>query len=412
MKKVLTLVLALTLAFPCASIAEKQTTSNLEVTIPFSFGSRTGVYTGEIIDGMPDGYGCFRTTNPEGEAWVYIGEFSNCDMNGQGETFWSVGQYQSGIYKNGVLISGTEITSDGRKIVGTFANETDQSGGFVKIYGADDVLFYEGGFSNDVANGYGKLYKDGVLYYEGAFENDRITNGIIYNKDGTASVIGDASKLNVVSSAIDILSVGNNADLIKEAAKSFDINTIINILNEYEDTNVSMAETDNYFVFKADIDIIQELLEHCTISYDSIDKNATVFYKGIEEVTNKINVIPYVKDGKATIRFGFIADDWIFFDRITIAADGMENIDNYYKKTVTDVLNGGKIIEYVDSSLSNAEYVQIQNKTNYIVRFRNKEDGKFLDHSLTPKEVSALMTISTIGQKIEEIYWTCYRWMI
>lgn len=45
---------------------------------------RTGTYTGEVVDGIPNGTGRFDTQNEEGTSWYYDGEFVNGVFQGQG----------------------------------------------------------------------------------------------------------------------------------------------------------------------------------------------------------------------------------------------------------------------------------------------------------------------------------------
>ena len=45
-----------------------------EITLDFSFGTRTGNYSGEIDgNGLPSGQGKFTSKNSDGETWTYEG---------------------------------------------------------------------------------------------------------------------------------------------------------------------------------------------------------------------------------------------------------------------------------------------------------------------------------------------------
>lgn len=117
MKKSLIILLVTLLMLPLASQAESTTVVNQEMTIPFSFGDRTGTYTGELVNGKPEGYGCFRSQNDDGDVWIYLGMFSDDDFNGAGETLWASGKYEKGIYKDGRLTSATSKDAAGSNIV-------------------------------------------------------------------------------------------------------------------------------------------------------------------------------------------------------------------------------------------------------------------------------------------------------
>ena len=84
-----------------------------EVTLELSFGSRTGTYTGDMVDGVPNGQGKFTTENDAGESWTYEGEFKNGHFEGEGKTTWDSGQVEVGTYKNDVLVpmTGDDIKS-------------------------------------------------------------------------------------------------------------------------------------------------------------------------------------------------------------------------------------------------------------------------------------------------------------
>lgn len=82
-----------------------------EITLNLAYGSRTGTYTGDMLDGIPHGSGKFATKNPEGVSWTYEGEFKNGHFEGQGKTTWTDGQIEIGTYKNDVIVpmKGDEI---------------------------------------------------------------------------------------------------------------------------------------------------------------------------------------------------------------------------------------------------------------------------------------------------------------
>lgn len=76
-----------------------------EMTLDFSFGARTGSYTGHLNgNGLPDGEGSFECINSEGVTWKYTGTFVNGHMEGYGETDWDEGYREYGNYKNDVWI--------------------------------------------------------------------------------------------------------------------------------------------------------------------------------------------------------------------------------------------------------------------------------------------------------------------
>lgn len=135
------------------------TASALELTLEFSYGTRTGTYTGEMKDGLPHGQGTFTSQNEEGGAWTYTGKWDMGHWNGKGRSEWEDGTYYEGEYQNDV--------AEGQGVQGT---ETER---------------YEGTFRNGVI-AEGKYYYKDVLLFEGEFDpaTSSPVNGRLYNMDG------------------------------------------------------------------------------------------------------------------------------------------------------------------------------------------------------------------------------------
>ena len=77
---------------------------NKEMTLEFSFGTKTGKYTGPLNDnGLPEGQGSFVSENSQGTKWTYTGEFVNGQFEGEGKTEWEGGYFERGTYHNGEL---------------------------------------------------------------------------------------------------------------------------------------------------------------------------------------------------------------------------------------------------------------------------------------------------------------------
>ena len=66
---------------------------------------RTGTYTGEVVDGIPNGTGRFDTQNEEGTSWYYDGEFVNGVFQGQGTCVFNAEKEwkETGTYENGAF---------------------------------------------------------------------------------------------------------------------------------------------------------------------------------------------------------------------------------------------------------------------------------------------------------------------
>lgn len=74
-----------------------------DATVHFMDLDRTGIYNGEVIDGVFCGQGTFSATNDEGIHYTYEGEWANGLWNGQGKQVYDSDDYfnRIGYFKNG-----------------------------------------------------------------------------------------------------------------------------------------------------------------------------------------------------------------------------------------------------------------------------------------------------------------------
>lgn len=103
MKKVLIVVLVLccvTISVMADSVTQMPYALTIEGEI------RYGNYTGDVVKGVPEGYGIFNTSNENGFSWHYIGNWVNGIMHGRGATYWDDGAIEYGEYENGKFVFG------------------------------------------------------------------------------------------------------------------------------------------------------------------------------------------------------------------------------------------------------------------------------------------------------------------
>lgn len=123
-KKIISLLLICILTLSLASCGGDK------ITLTFAFGERTGTYTGDMSNGVPNGQGKFTTKNSDGQKWTYEGEFKNGHFEGEGKTTWRNGQMQIGTYKNDVI-----VPMSGDEIKGLFSNPENLKYHYVEIIG-------------------------------------------------------------------------------------------------------------------------------------------------------------------------------------------------------------------------------------------------------------------------------------
>ncbi len=122
----------------------KRETAN---AMPYVADGDEGLYTGEIEDGVPEGYGEFSANIDAG--WSYSGAWQNGLMHGEG-----VMTYPNSIFQ------------------GTFS-EGKMNGDF-EVY-AGKTLRYRGGIYDGKLNGQGTLFTaTGTMIYEGYFVDDML----------------------------------------------------------------------------------------------------------------------------------------------------------------------------------------------------------------------------------------------
>lgn len=130
--------------------ATAQTAAAQTMTLPFIFGECTGKYTGEILNGLPEGYGTFTFPDTNGASWIYEGYWTGGHMTGQGQTSWEYGFSEEGEYANDLL------NGEGREF---WYNR----------------LYYSGGYLDSASHGQGTLYS----FYEEPIFTGSFSYGLI-----------------------------------------------------------------------------------------------------------------------------------------------------------------------------------------------------------------------------------------
>lgn len=88
------------------AIASAEAVVQMPYTLVTADFSRDGLYTGEVYNGIPDGYGLFESYNSDNIRWHYVGYWMDGLMDGEGATYWDDGAMEVGIYSMGEMIEG------------------------------------------------------------------------------------------------------------------------------------------------------------------------------------------------------------------------------------------------------------------------------------------------------------------
>lgn len=123
-----------------------ESVTDQELTLTMESGDETGVYTGDLVDGLPHGTGKFTVSNGDEIAWTYEGAWEKGHFEGTGKTVWDDGFIQEGNYQNDLL------NGEGKESF-------------------EKKLLYEGNYTDNRYDGAGKLYNyHGEVIYEGDFD--------------------------------------------------------------------------------------------------------------------------------------------------------------------------------------------------------------------------------------------------
>ena len=475
MKKIIVQILFFAF-IPIMAIAEKEFVAGAEISIPFSFGERTGIYTGEMEGDSPSGFGCFRSTNDSGVIWIYMGEFSDNNFNGRGETIWSSGKYETGIYKDSALTSGTIISSDGT----AYVDESDNS--MRAMYSSDDVIsafMLIPGCKNDSQS----LQVDGYTIYQLVIGNGEDAPNVHIFTDSYGKVAAvtlkanDFSKgtiddnlyeaINTLSSLFGFTSLGDNEeqldigngytimykeleateykalfwgmylsvyqtdsgfdpnefenvkfeqpirldmyDEMKRTIESYSFDSLLSYLEENKPTLLDLMGEENYNNMESMASRAASLAEQCVITYDEFDGVATAVYRGVEEISENVSIVSTAKDTSFSLTVGFVADDWVFFEDVSIIGDGIEKIDahfNYFDVS-REVLNNGKVCESISYSPYNMDLERLAVAQNAKIRFEGEE--KSLIRNVSEPEIEAISVLSELPDLVREMLNTIHR---
>ena len=121
MRKALAFIFVIMLLFS-AAMAENVTRMEYKLTIQEY--TLSGLYTGEIENGKPNGYGIFETNTPDETACHYIGEWKDGIMQGKGSMYWNDGSLEIGEYRDGLFIVG-KYNYNGLKLLTANADDEE-----------------------------------------------------------------------------------------------------------------------------------------------------------------------------------------------------------------------------------------------------------------------------------------------
>lgn len=224
-----------------------------------------------------------------------------------------------------------------------------------------------------------------------------------------STVLDIASLPIIIEKPEDYLKDDTRRADFNKMVKSNDFKGIIKAANAYIEANNPLPEDNAY---KA-IELSQkatDLLKKCKVIKDKHTGDVKIYYKGVESISKSINFLPYLDNGDLTIRLGFRASNWVFFEDVSIKVGEDEFIEESYDyfKVVRDVMSGG-IREYIDDTFSSIDIEKIINADSPSIRFEGDDDKK-RDHKLTANEIKALKLLDELETTLASLSRMIYEW--
>jgi hypothetical protein len=322
-----------------------ETVENMPYTMNAVFGERSGTYTGEVLNGIPYGQGIFSSVNSEGIAWIYEGSFVNGHFEGYGKTTW------------------------------------------------DDGLVNEGTYRADLLNGFGKAYRDGILLYEGEFINGVSVDDLIpiVSSETDFPLLDSSPSPEIVEELyLDFFSDEERQIRYTELYQSYNYAELLEYLYTYIEENSPLVDDSAYTI----LSLIEPALDYqdsWIISLDEFDNEYTLTFKGANEITQSRAISVSLKGTDLVTKIGFRKNGWLFFDAISISADGHRIYGASIRGSITrNVISGNSIEEYCFTSLYDDVVIKVKESDKSIIRFENDKSGEKYDHVLTREEKDAL----------------------
>lgn len=399
-----------------------------EMTLNFSYGDRTGTYTGELDeDGLPNGYGTFTSQNSAGGGWTYCGEWEHGHWSGYGVSFWDDGQVYWGEYENDIASGyGGYVLPSGEFSIGT----TDNSGLCgIGMTVSDDGTITAGNFPDGNASGWCAVYLtgdyEGYVFW-GNFVDGNAT-GTLYFPNGdtfpatytdgllradTSGGSATEPEETIEETSKPTTSSGELTDEQTETCKDFLDHCQYGDLHEYISTLIAdgdLPENESTADLLIQIEALSELSKKCTMSEDAFENKTVIYYSGVTDISNTVNIIPSLTIGnserpKLEYKLGFKKSGWLFLDEISVVSQNKEAKSQTFDHfdVNRDIIRGGQIQEYVYTSY--LDIASFADDENIVIRFKNSDTRETVDHTLTDAEISAVSTLSQIEQIHSSVY--------
>ena len=165
MKKAACLILSIFFTF-LSSVAFGETVDGKIHMQLWDGRSWRGMYSGEIMNGVPHGYGTWKVSDND-TAFHYIGIWESGNMHGNGGLYyWKTGEAYIGYFENNEIVEGTFYINGVKWMY--FDTRTDENN-FSKmiLYREDGSIIFDGGYRKKPESWNGGIYSaDGKKFMD------------------------------------------------------------------------------------------------------------------------------------------------------------------------------------------------------------------------------------------------------
>ncbi len=187
-----------------------------------------------------------------------------------------------------------------------------------------------------------------------------------------------------------------NVTYYKDALNKAEYKEIYDRVTSYIDDN-DISENDSANEIIEILEPIQDYMDDIEIDYDDFDDVSSIYYKGLNDVNNENNIVPFAvtNDGSMNFLIGFEKSGWLFADNVVFKVDGeRENFGTF--DFDRDVLDGGNIREVATKTNYDEDTLEkILESDDVRIRFEGESEN--LDYTLTDKDLKAIKTINQLA---------------
>jgi len=142
---------------------------------------------------------------------------------------------------------------------------------------------------------------------------------------------------------------------------------------------------------------IMEVMDQIEVVYDDFNDVATIYYKGVTEISAHHHFVPYTTtaNNQMSAKIGFQNDDWLYFTKIEISLGNDRMTFRLNENDVLqDTISANLIHEVTTISLTNKHFDQfLRAAENPVIHFTGANQ-QILDVEFTEAEMNAVKVLS------------------